>query len=74
MGTGLKHFTQPLALQDRKPWDSWPVLSIALECGSDGLCACNAAIRKLSMNLDFTPDQSHLLEGHHCSLEVLQAL
>ena len=60
MGTGLQHFKQPEDLSDRGPWDTWPLLSIALDCGTDGLSAVSVATRKLNMNLDFTPDQSHL--------------
>ena len=60
MGTGLQHFKQAESLSERGPWDTWPCLSIALDCGTDGLAAISAATRKLNMNLDFTPDQSHL--------------
>ena len=60
MGTGLQHFKQAESLSERGPWDTWPCLSIALDCGTDGLAAVSAATKKLNMNLDFTPDQSHL--------------
>ena len=56
MGVGLKRFTQAPRQVDRGPWDTWPRLSMALGCGSDGSAAANAALRKLHVNLDVTPE------------------
>lgn len=60
MGAGLEHFAVDPNPAKRPRWNEWLVLSVALDCGSDGVAGVNAALRQLSLNMDFTPDQSHL--------------
>ena len=38
---------------------TWPLLSVAADRGTDGLCAMSYLRRALRMNLDELPDPSH---------------
>ena len=58
---GLKHL-RPIPedpVWDPKNWRQWPHLSIAMDLGSDGLCAVMAAMYKYGLNVSMRPDPSH---------------
>jgi hypothetical protein len=58
-GCGLAHFQQPADLLARGPPMSWPVLSVAPDQGSDGMCAGNYLRYHKLVNLTEMWDQSH---------------
>lgn len=59
VGVGILHFRQPVRLSERRPWPTWPLLSVACDLGSDNCCALQYLERHLSINLDLVPDPSH---------------
>lgn len=59
IGSGLRRFVQPVSLEERGNPVSWPVLSVALDQGSDGWSAVMYLQRRANMNLIVMFDPSH---------------
>ena len=53
---GLRTFHIPQAEEERGPWRTWPHLSIAMDCGPDGVAAVHYLQRYQNYNIDVVPD------------------
>ncbi len=58
-GVGLKHFVAPDINASPDVAATWPRLSITADRGPDVVCALNYLQRKLMVNVDYVPDNSH---------------
>ena len=59
----LKYFAQPDQVVGRKPWWSWPLLSLVTDQGSPEVCAAGFLESEVRLNIDIFYDMAHGLHN-----------